>query len=96
MEFNSELQKPIQVSKSNRYETNKKYYNSHKLKAHRLSLLFAVKTRGRIPTLASVEKYSLEISEIVQKWREYKSTKAPGEIPPLKIMKFEALLLNMV
>ena len=52
--------------KSSRYETNKKYYNSHKLKARRLSLLFAVKTRGRIPTLASVEKYSLEIGEIVQ------------------------------
>jgi hypothetical protein len=38
----------------------------------------------------------LQIGEIVQKWREYKATKAPGEIPPLKIMKFEALLLNMV
>lgn len=90
MEPNSE------VSKSSRYATNKKYYNSNKLKAHRLSLLFAVKTRGRIPTLQSVEKYSLKIEEIVQKWREYKSTKLPGEIPSLKLMKFEALLLNMV
>ena len=59
-----------------------------------MSLLFAVKTRGRVTTLASVEKYSLDIGEIVQKWREYKATKAPGEIPPLKSMKFQALLLN--
>ena len=95
MEYNSEIQNPI-LYKSSRYEANKKYYNSHKHKAHRLSLLFAVKTKGRIPSLATVEKYSLEIGEIVQKWREYKSTKSPGEIPPLKIMKFEVLLLNMV
>ena len=95
MEYNSEIQNPI-LYKSSRYEANKKYYNSHKHKAHRLSLLFAVKTKGRIPSLATVEKYSLEIGEIVQKWREYKSTKSSGEIPPLKIMKFEVLLLNMV
>ena len=81
----NEIQNPKQ---SNRYETNKKYYNSHKLQAHRLSLLFAVKTRGRIPTLSSVEKYSLKIEEIVEKWREY-HTDDRGSGPPGMLRTFE-------
>ena len=84
------------MQKSSRYHANKKYYSLNKNNAHKLSLLFAGKTRGRVPNLKTVEKYDITIAELVEKWRIYKSTKSHDEIPPLKIMKLQALILNMI
>ena len=76
-----------------RYISNRKYYEKNKSKSHRSSLLYAVKLKGRIPSLASVQKYDIDIKELVCKWREYMYCK---DVSPVRLMKFQCLLINMI
>ena len=78
-----------------RQEINHKYYVNNKFISHRNTLLFDIKSKGRIPTLNSIKKYSIEIQEVVKNWRIFKEKQTEG-IKDLKIMKFQALVLNMI
>ena len=86
----------IEMAKLRKKEADKKYYDTHKFANHRAAVLLAVKHKGRVPKLQSIQKYNIEIQELVDKWREFCATKNREDIRPLKIMKFQALLLNMV
>ena len=75
---------------------NRHFYEEHKEQNHRASLLCAIEHKGRVPKLVSVEKYNILIEELVPKWRAYCASKPREEIRPIKIMKMQTLLLNMV
>ena len=78
-----------------RYISNRKYYEKNKSKSHRSSLLYAVKLKGRIPSLASVQKYDIDIKELVCKWRAY-CKDLLVDVSPVRLMKFQCLLINMI
>ena len=84
-----------QMESYDRSAANKRYYQQNKLQSHRSSLLNNVKAKGRVPFLKSVKHYNISIFEIIQKWREYK-TSVKDNVPPVKELKMKALILNMI
>ena len=86
----------IEMAKLRKKEADQKYYDTHKYANHRAALLFAVKKKGRVPKLQSIQKYNIDVAELIGKWREFCATKNREDIRPLKILKFQALLLNML
>ena len=86
----------IKDPKIRKQMNNRKFYINHKDENHRSSLLCAVQKKGRVPKLESVTKYNIEIGELVNRWRAYCQSRPRDSIRPLKILKFQTLLLNMV
>ena len=86
----------IETAKLKKQAQNRLFYEDHKNENHRASLLCAVQTRGRVPKLQSIQKYNIEIAELVDKWRHYCASRPREEIRPLKILKMQALIMNMV
>lgn len=84
----------IELAKVKKSVLNKMYYEENKHQNHRASLLCAVQHKGRVPKLASIEKYNITIEELVPKWRAY--CKSHDDIRPLKILKFQTLVMNMI
>ena len=84
----------LKANKKTRAEINHEYYVNNKFVSHRNSLLFDVRSKGRVPTLHSIKKYSIEIQELVKNWRIFKEN--TEDIKDLKILKFQALILNII
>ena len=76
-----------------RSEIQHQYYLNHKWMSHRNTLLFDVKRKGRVPNLHSVKKYDIKIEELVKNFKIFKENNTCKE---LKLMKFQALVLNMI
>ena len=84
----------LKANKKSRAEINHEYYVNNKLISHRNSLLFDIRSKGRVPTLHSIHKYNIKIEELVKNWKIFKEN--TEEIKDLKILKFQALVLNMI
>jgi len=80
--------------RGSRYECNRKYYLKHTHESLRSTLLHTVKTKGRIPSMQTVEKYNLEPEELIRAWRLYKNN--TNIICSLKEMKFKVLIHNIL
>jgi len=78
-----------------RYERNRKYWLKNTEASLRSTLLHNVKSSGRIPSEATVKKYSLRIDELIKNWRIFKE-KVGCELSPIKKMKFEVLIVNLI
>ena len=78
-----------------RWERNRKYYLKNTHQSLRSTLLHNIKTNGRIPSEATVKKYSLHVDELIKNWRLYKE-KVGCELSLLKKMKFEVLIVNLL
>ena len=83
-----------QIQKNARYIRNRKYYLKHTHESLRSTLLHNVKKKGRIPSLVTVEKYSLTPEELIKEFRQYKEN--VPELDNLKKMKFRVLISNML
>ena len=77
--------------KNSRYERNRKYYLKHTSESLRSTLLHNVKSKGRIPSMKTVEKYKILPEELIKEWRVYSNVS-----DPLKRMKFKVLIGNML
>ena len=84
----------IKETKNPRYERNRKYYLKHTWESLRSTLLFNVKSKGRIPSMATVKKYNLLPEELIKEWRQYNEN--ISDVDPLKRMKFKVLISNML
>ena len=80
--------------KNARYERNRKYYLKHTFESLRSTLLHNVKSKGRIPSISTVEKYNLKPEELIREWRQYKEN--VSDVDDLKKMKFKVLVSNML
>ena len=78
-----------------RYERNRKYYLKNTHASLRSTLLHNIKTRGRVPSLKTTQKYGLLPEELMKNWRIYKEN-VDIEISPLKKIKFGVLICNLV
>ena len=78
-----------------RYERNRKYYLKNTHASLRSTLLHNIKTRGRIPSIKTTQKYCLLPEELMKNWRIYKEN-VDTEISPLKKIKFGVLICNLV
>ena len=77
-----------------RYERNRKYYLKHTHESLRSTLLHNVKSKGRIPSMATVKKYDLKPEELVKEWRLYKLN--VSSLCQLKEKKFKVLISNIL
>ena len=77
-----------------RYERNRKYYLKHTYESLRSTLLHNVKSKGRIPSIATVNKYNLKPEELIKEWRIFRDHKS--EVSELKEIKFKVLISNML
>ena len=84
----------IEETKNARYKRNRKYYLKHTWESLRSTLLHNVKSKGRIPSMSTVEKYNLLPEELIQEWRVYSENKP--DLDSLKKMKFKVLISNML
>ena len=84
----------LKANKKTRAEINHEYYVNNKFVSHRNSLLFDVRSKGRVPTLHSIKKYNIKIEELVKNWRIFKES--TEDIKDLKVLKFQALILNLI
>ena len=82
------------LARGPRYERNRKYYLKNNDASLRSTLLHNIKTRGRVPSLKTTQKYGLLPEELMKNWRIYKEKHT--EISPLKKMKFGVLICNLV
>ncbi len=78
-----------------RYERNRKYWLKNVKASLRSTLLYNVKSNGRIPSNKTIKKYDLMPEELIKNWRFYKE-KIGEDMPPLKKLKFEILIRNML
>jgi hypothetical protein len=78
-----------------RYERNRRYYLKNTHASLRSTLLHNIKSNGRIPSEATVKKYSLKLEELIKNWRLYKE-KVGCELSPIKKIKFEVLIVNLL
>ena len=88
-------QTPEEKERGPRYERNRKYYLKNTYQSLRSTLLHNVKTHGRVPSIKTTEKYDLLPEELIQNWRVYKQKVGP-HLNPIKKMKFEVLIVNLV
>ena len=89
--------KEIVATRGPRWERNRKYYLKPGVRhaSLRSTLLHNMKTNGRIPSDNTVKKYSLKVDELITNWRLYKE-KIGDDMPPLKKMKFDILIVNLI
>lgn len=87
--------KEIVATRGPRWERNRKYYLKNTHQSLRSTLLHNIKTIGRIPSLQTVKKYSLQLTELILNWKIYKE-KVGCEMNPLKKKKFEVLIINLI
>ena len=78
-----------------RWERNRKYYLKNTHASLRSTLLHNIKTNGRIPSESIVQKYSLNVEELIKNWRLYKE-KVGDELCPIRKMKFNVLIINLI
>ncbi len=83
------------INRGPRYHRNRKYWLKNMTASLRSTLLHNVKTNGRIPSEATIKKYNLLPEELIKNWRIYKE-KIGDDMPPLKKLKFEILIRNML
>ena len=95
MENTNESNVPIQKVRGPRYERNRKYYLKHTHESLRSTLLHNVKSNGRIPSLATVQKYDLKPEELIKEYRIFKQNNAT-DVSEIKEMKFKVLIHNML
>ena len=76
-----------------RYERNRKYYLKNVEASLRSTLLHNVKSRGRIPSMKTVERYQISPEELLTKWRIYMSNHI--DVPTLKRVRFALLINNL-
>ena len=76
-----------------RSQIQHQYYLNHKWMSHRNTLLFDVRSKGRVPNLHLVSKYEITIGELVKNFRIFKEKNACKD---LKLMKFQTLVLNII
>ena len=95
-ETNEELILCEETQKNARYERNRKYYLKNTDANLRSTLLHNVKSSGRIPALKTLEKHKILVEDLVKNWRMYKESVGVDGIPPLKRMKFQVLISNLV
>jgi hypothetical protein len=87
--------KEMVVKHGPRWERNRKYYLKNTHQSLRSTLLHNIKTNGRIPSEATVQKYSLQVEELIKNWRLYKEN-VGCELSPIKNMKFKVLIVNLL
>ena len=85
----------IVTTRGPRYERNRKYWLKNIEASLRSTLLHNVKSNGRIPSNKTIKKYDLMPEELIKNWRFYKE-KIGEDIPPLKKLKFEILIRNLL
>ena len=94
MDNKNESEEIQENEKNARYERNRKYYLKHTFESLRSTLLHNVKSKGRIPSISTVEKYNLKPEELIREWRQYKEN--VSGVDDLKKMKFKVLISNML
>ena len=94
MDYKNQSEEIQENEKNARYERNRKYYLKHTWDSLRSTLLHNVKSKGRIPSLATVKKYNLLPEELIKEWRVYSENKP--DLDSLKKMKFKVLVSNML
>ena len=78
-----------------RWERNRKYYLKNTHASLKSTLLHNIKTNGRIPSESIVNKYSLKLEDLIKNWRLYKE-KVGDELCPIRKMKFNVLMINLI
>ena len=58
---------------NNRYERNRRYYLKNRMASMKSSLLHNVKSMGRLPKLATLQKYEISLQEFLQNYNLYLS-----------------------
>ena len=76
-----------------RYERNRKYYLKNALASMRSTLLHNVKSKGRIPSMKTVDRYQISPEELLKNWRIYISNNI--NVPALKRVRFATLINNL-
>ena len=95
MDKNDQTLEKNVTSHGPRYERNRKYYLKNTHASLRSTLLHNIKTNVRIPSEPTSKKNSLTIEELIKNWRSYKQ-KVGCELSPIKKMKFEVLIVNLI
>ena len=57
-----------------RYERNHRYYLKNRMASMRSSLLHNVKSMGRLPKLATLQKYDISLQEFLRNYNIYLSS----------------------
>ena len=94
MQNMNETQEKVKI-RGPRYERNRKYYLKHTHESLRSTLLHNVKSKGRIPSEATVKKYDLKAEELIKNWRLHKQNLG-SDLSDLKEMKFKVLIHNIL